>query len=127
MGAINPPSMAPPAMAPLAAASVAPAPVAAATAFSMLAQITCSYRPDACFKVDHPCKLCTLVKKNAREGSYTHEKTRPEGHSFELCYANPHSPDFKVDVYQKCMHCLVENKVDIPNYMQPLLLKAADA
>ena len=85
------------------------------------------YRPDACFKVDQPCKLCTLVKKHAREGSYTHEKTRPEGHCFEACYANPKSQDFKVEVYRKRMRWLVENKIDIPDYLQPSLLKAADA
>ena len=52
--------------------------------------------PDACFKVDTPCKLCQLMKKNAKEGSYVHEKTRPESHRFEECYANPKSDNFKV-------------------------------
>ena len=32
-----------------------------------------------------------------------------------------------MDVYRKRMRWLVENKVDIPEYMQPSLLKAADA
>ena len=50
-GATNPPVMAPMATPPLAA------PVAAVMAFSMSAHVTCSYRSDACFKVDHPCKL----------------------------------------------------------------------
>ena len=56
------------------------------------------------------------------------EKTRPESHRFEDCYANPKNPeDFKVEVYRKRMRWLVENRVAIPDYMQPSLLRPADA
>ena len=41
------------------------------------------------------------MKKNAKEGSYVHEKTRPESHRFEECYAKPKSDDLKVEVYHK--------------------------
>ena len=84
-------------------------------------------RPNACFKVDTPCKLCQLMKKNAKEGSYVHEKTRRESHRFEECYANPKSEDFKVKVYRKRMRWMVENRVAIPDYMQWSMLHPADA
>ena len=84
-------------------------------------------RPNACFKVDTPCKLCSLIKRHAKEGSYVAEKTRPESHRFEDCCANPKNPeDFKVEVYRKRMRWLVENRVAIPEYMQPSLLRPAD-
>ena len=54
-------------------------------------------------------------------------KIMPEKHSFEECYTNPLSPDFKPDMYQHRMLCLIHNKMEIPPYMQPLLLKPADA
>ena len=56
-------------------------------------------RPNACFKVDTPCKLCSLIKSHAKEGRYVAEKMRPESHRFEDCYANPKNPeDFKVEI-----------------------------
>ena len=57
------------------------------------------------------------MKKNMKEGSYVHEKTRPENHRFEECYANPKSDNFKVEVYSKRMRWMVENRVAIPDYM----------
>ena len=66
------------------------------------------------------------MKKAAKEGSYVHEKTRPESHRFEECYTNPKSDDFKVEVYCKRMRWMVENHMAIADYMQPSMLHPAD-
>ena len=44
-------------------------------------------------------------------------KITPERHSFEECYTNPLSPDFKPDTYQCRMLYLIHNRRDIPPYM----------
>ena len=50
-----------------------------------------------------------------------------EMHSFEKCYTNPLSPDFKPNTYWRCMLYLIHNRIEILSYMQPSLLKPADA
>ena len=54
-------------------------------------------------------------------------KITPERHSFEECYTNPLSPYFKANTYLHHMLYLIHNRIEIPSYMQPLLLKPADA
>ena len=44
-------------------------------------------------------------------------KIMPERHSFEECYTNPLSPDFKPDTYQSRMLYLIHNRIEIPSYM----------
>ena len=54
-------------------------------------------------------------------------KIMPERHSFEECYTNPLSPDFKPDTYRHHMLHLIQNRIDIPPYIEPSLLKPTDA
>ena len=54
-------------------------------------------------------------------------KIPPERHSFKECYTNPVSPDFKPDTYWRRMLYLIHNRIEIPPYMQPSLLKPVDA
>ena len=44
-------------------------------------------------------------------------KITPERHSFEECYTNPLSPDFKPDMYWRRMLYLIHNRIKIPPYM----------
>ena len=54
-------------------------------------------------------------------------KITPERHSFEECYTNPLSPDFKPDIYQRRILYPIHNRIEIPLYMQRSLLKPVDA
>ena len=73
-------------------------------------------RPDAVFKVDVPCKLCHYLKSTAKKGDPM-SKIAPERHSFEECYTNPLSSEFKPDTYRRRMLYLIHNKIEIPQYM----------
>ena len=44
-------------------------------------------------------------------------KITPERHSFEECYTDLLSPDFKADMYRRRMLYLIHNRIEIPPYM----------